>query len=127
MVDISNSRSLAHFQARAGISTIIMFPLYRQAAQVATDLEPVGGKFQVQVGPRTEEAQLFESRELRANPSKQKPRILFIANANYFEAQVWGPLCMADVEYFLVGCPGMPLVSDAPFKSLKDLGTVNPS
>jgi starch synthase len=83
--------SLAHFQAKAGISTIIMFPLYRQAAQVATDLEPVGGKFQVQVGPRTEEAQLFESRELRSNPSKQKPRILFIANPNYFDRdQIYG-------------------------------------
>jgi starch synthase len=76
--------SLAHFQARAGLDTVIIFPLYRQAAQVATDLEPVTEKFEVRVGPRTEEAQIFESAALRDNPAHRRPRILFVHNPYYF-------------------------------------------
>lgn len=83
--------SLAHFQARAGLDVVILFPLYRQAREVATDLEPVSEKFPVIVGPRTEEAQLFESRELRNNPAHGKPRILFVDNPHYFDRdQIYG-------------------------------------
>ncbi|MEP7343948.1 MAG: glycogen/starch synthase [Gemmatimonadaceae bacterium] len=83
--------SLAHFQARVGLNVIIIFPLYKQVLDVATDLEPVGEKFPVVVGPRTEEAQVFESRALKKNPSQGKPRILFIANAQYFNRdQIYG-------------------------------------
>ncbi len=83
--------SLAHFQARAGLNVIILFPLYQQAREVVTDLEPVSEKFPVVVGPRTEEAQVFESRELMANPTHGKPRILFIANEQYFgRDQIYG-------------------------------------
>ncbi len=76
--------SLAHFQARTGMKVIILMPLYKQAVEVATDLEPVGDAYTVQVGPRREEAQLFESAALRDNPAQGKPRILFIQNAHYF-------------------------------------------
>jgi starch synthase len=83
--------SLAHFQARAGLNVIILFPLYKQVREVATDLEPVSEKFPVIVGPRTEEAQIFESRELMNNPANGKPRILFIANSLYFDRdQIYG-------------------------------------
>jgi starch synthase len=76
--------SLAHYQARTGMKVAIIMPLYRQVLDVATDLEPVGEPFTVQVGPRAEEARLFESLALKDNPGKSKPRILFIQNAQYF-------------------------------------------
>src|SRR5690348_424813 len=47
--------SLAHYQAKSGITSIIMMPLYKQATEVVTDLEPVGEPFPVQVGPRHEQ------------------------------------------------------------------------
>ena len=34
--------SLAHYQARSGITSIIMMPLYKQVLEVVDDLEPVG-------------------------------------------------------------------------------------
>lgn len=76
--------SLAHYQARSGITSIIMMPLYRQVADVVADLEPVGDAFPVQVGPRREEGRLYESRALMDNPIQGRPRILFIHNTEYF-------------------------------------------
>jgi starch synthase len=76
--------SLAHYQARTGMKVIIVMPLYRQAAEVATDLQPVGEPFPVQVGPRSETGQLWESRALADNPRHGRPRILFIRNDQYF-------------------------------------------
>ncbi len=83
--------SLAHYQARSGITSIIMMPLYKQVLEVATDLEPVGDPFPVRVGPRREEGRLYESRALMDNPRQGKPRILFIHNAEYFgRDQIYG-------------------------------------
>lgn len=83
--------SLAHFQAAAGMKVIIIMPLYKQVAEVATDLVPVSEPFVVQVGPRTEEGRLYESQELRDNPRQGKPRILFIHNPQYFgREQIYG-------------------------------------
>src|SRR5687767_5349186 len=76
--------SLAHYQARSGITSVIIMPLYKQVTEVANDLEPVGAAFAVQVGPRREEGRLYESRALKDNPRQGKPRILFIHNAEYF-------------------------------------------
>ena len=52
--------SLAHYQARSGIRSIIIMPLYKQVLEVASDLEPVGDPFPVHVGPRREEGRLYE-------------------------------------------------------------------
>jgi len=83
--------SLAHYQARSGITSIIMMPLYKQVPDVANDLEPVGEPFPVVVGPRREEGRLYESRALMENPRQGKPRILFIHNAEYFgRDQIYG-------------------------------------
>ena len=83
--------SLAHFQARTGMKVIIIMPLYRQAAEVVTDLQPVGEPFPVQVGPRLEEGCLYESRALADNPRQGRPRILFVHNAAYFgRDQIYG-------------------------------------
>ena len=83
--------SLAHYQARSGITSVLMMPLYKQVLDVADDLEPVSNAFPVQVGPRREEGRLFESRALMNNPREGKPRILFIHNAEYFgREQIYG-------------------------------------
>jgi starch synthase len=83
--------SLAHYQARSGITSIIIMPLYKQVVDVATDLEPLGDPFPVQVGPRLEEGRLYESRALMNNPREGKPRILFIHNPQYFgRDQIYG-------------------------------------
>ena len=83
--------SLAHYQARSGIRSIIMMPLYKQVTEVATDLTPVGDPFPVIVGPRHEVARLYESRALMDNPRQGKPRILFIHNPEYFgRDQIYG-------------------------------------
>lgn len=83
--------SLAHAQASSGLTTLILMPLYRQAAEAAGDLEPVGEPFPVVVGPRTEEGRLYESRALKDNPRQGKPRILFVHNAHYFgREQIYG-------------------------------------
>jgi starch synthase len=79
--------SLAHYQALTGLTSIIIMPLYRQVRDVATDLEPVGDAWSVTVGPRTEQARLYESRALKDNPGKGRPRILFIENAEYFDRE----------------------------------------
>jgi starch synthase len=79
--------SLAHYQALTGLNVTIVMPLYRQVGEEATDLEPVGDPFPVIVGPRSEEARLFESRSLRDNPRRHKPRILFVAHNEYFSRQ----------------------------------------
>lgn len=83
--------SLAHAQAMNGLTTLILMPLYRQAAEAAGDLEPAGEPFPVVVGPRTEEGRLYESRALKGNPRQGKPRILFVENARYFDReQIYG-------------------------------------
>ncbi len=83
--------SLAHSQALSGLTSIILMPLYRQVRDVATDLEPIGEAFEVVVGPRHEQARLFESRALKNNPAQRKPRILFVENARYFDRdQIYG-------------------------------------
>ncbi|MGH7669754.1 MAG: glycogen/starch synthase, partial [Gemmatimonadaceae bacterium] len=46
--------SLARFQAASGIPTSIVMPLYTAARENASNIEPVGPPFTVQVGPRAE-------------------------------------------------------------------------
>lgn len=83
--------SLAHFQARTGMKVIIIMPLYKLAEEVVTDLEPVGEAYAVQVGPRLEQARLFESAGLRDNPARGMPRILFVHHPGYFgRDQIYG-------------------------------------
>ncbi|MCC6317951.1 MAG: glycogen synthase [Gemmatimonadaceae bacterium] len=77
--------NLALEQIRAGLTVAIIMPLYRQVHDVVSDFVAVGDPFPVQVGPRREEAQLYESASLRARQAEGKPRVYFIANAHYFD------------------------------------------
>src|SRR5687768_9444504 len=50
---------LARYQAAAGVPTMVVMPLYAAVRNTAPALAPVGPKFRVQVGPRSEEAQVY--------------------------------------------------------------------
>ncbi|MEO6447160.1 MAG: glycogen synthase [Gemmatimonadaceae bacterium] len=79
--------NLALSQVRAGLSVSLIMPLYRQVRDVAKDLVPVGDPYQVVVGSRVEQAQLFESASLRERAIEGKPRVYFVANAQYFDRE----------------------------------------
>jgi starch synthase len=53
---------LAAYQARAGQPATVVMPLYRSVRDAAPDLERIGPAFEVPVGPRTEEAWLYQIR-----------------------------------------------------------------
>jgi starch synthase len=81
-------KSLASYQAASGHDVTIIMPLYRQVLTVVPDLEPVGDTFQVQVGPRTEEARLW--RRKPGSPGlgdggANEPRVFFLASQRYFD------------------------------------------
>lgn len=60
---------LAATQAAAGIPVSVVIPLHRSVRSGAAGLERVAGPFQVQVGPRVEEARLFR---IPGEPGKPK-------------------------------------------------------
>jgi starch synthase len=114
--------NLALYQIHAGIKTAIIMPLYRQVQDVVKDFVPASEPFTVQVGPRTEHAQLFESEGLRARTAEGKPRVYFVANAHYFDregiygdkrgdygdnARRWAFFCLAALN-------ALPQVAEAP-------------
>lgn len=45
-----------------------------------------------------------------------------VADEDYWEVQVWGTLCMSDVDYFLINCPGDNKVSQNSLTTLKSIG-----
>ena len=96
--------SLAKFQAARGVETTILMPLYREVQQKRPGLRPLGEPFSVGVGGRYDTAQLFEERpeaapdevadqEAAAGPGgaartpggARTPRVVFIANAHFFD------------------------------------------
>jgi starch synthase len=76
-------KSLAEFQSASGIPTAIIMPLYRQVHSVAPNLEQVGEPFSVQLGPREEQARLWQITPDRR--SKGRPRVYFIDHAHFFD------------------------------------------
>lgn len=98
---------LASTQAAEGIPVAVIIPLHRSVRSGAPALERVFGPFQVQVGPRLEEARLFR---IPAEPGQPKLYCLehpyFDRAALYGEAgqdypdnlQRWAFFCRAAVE-----------------------------
>ncbi|ODT05270.1 MAG: hypothetical protein ABS52_00825 [Gemmatimonadetes bacterium SCN 70-22] len=76
--------NLAKAQVRAGLEVAIIMPLYRQVREVVGDLVPASAPYTVQVGPRAESAQLFESKGVRERAGHGIPRVYFLANDYYF-------------------------------------------
>ena len=79
-------RGMATFQHRAGSETAVILPLYRPIRERDYGLRPLSEPFKVQVGPRSEEARLWE-----ATKGSNGPRVLLIENEEYFDrAGVYG-------------------------------------
>jgi starch synthase len=114
--------NLALQQVKAGLRSAIIMPMYRQVHDVVSDFVPVGERYEVQVGPRTEYAQLFESASLRSRQADGKPRVFFVANAHYFDRDgIYGdargdyPDNARRWAFFaLAALNGLPQVADAP-------------
>jgi starch synthase len=73
--------SLAKYQAQSGIPITVFMPLY-SAVRAKVELRPLGAAFAVTVGPRTEEARLYEPVEER---SLNSPRVIFVESDKYFD------------------------------------------
>jgi starch synthase len=71
---------LAAHQARAGHPTTVVLPLYRSVRDTAPDLERVGPAFTVPVGPRTEEAWLYQVRGAEGGPN-----VFLIEHPEFFD------------------------------------------
>ncbi len=70
---------LAASQAAQGIPVAVIIPLHRSVRSGAVGLERVAGPFQVQVGPRTEEARLFRI------PSEPGQTRVYCIESPYFD------------------------------------------
>ena len=73
-------RGMATFQQRVGSETTVILPLYHPVREGDYGLQPVADPFEVQVGPRTEWARLWE-----ATKGSDGPRVLLIENGDYFD------------------------------------------
>jgi starch synthase len=83
--------SLARFQSASGVSTSIVMPFYDQARSVAGDVEPVGGPFEIQVGPRREVARLWKHRPAPGDPLAATS-VYFLEVEDYFaRPYIYGP------------------------------------
>jgi starch synthase len=76
---------LASIQAANGIPVSVIMPLHRSVRSAAAGLERVAGPFQVQVGPRMEEARLFR---LPAEPGK--PKVYCLEHPCFDRAGLYG-------------------------------------
>lgn len=114
--------NLALQQIRAGLTVSIIMPMYKQVGDVVADFVPASEPFSVQVGPRTEQAQLFESAGLRARQAEGKPRVYFIHNAHYFDRDGiygdtygdYGDNAQRWAFFALAALNALPLVTTAP-------------
>ena len=76
---------LARYQAAAGVPTMVIMPLYAAVRNTASALAPVGPRFRVQVGPRSEEAQVYRLVGTPAGIAMNAPRVFFISHPEYFD------------------------------------------
>lgn len=82
---------LARFQAKSGLSTSIIMPLYNAARANAPDMEPVGPSFYVQVGPRSEIVRLWKLVVPPDHPLAAAS-VYFIESEEYFSRPyIYGP------------------------------------
>ena len=74
-------RTLARYQAQAGIDVTIIMPYYGEVARAAPPVRPLGAPLQVPVGGRVEEVTLLELVRPVGPPA---PRVIFVASPTYF-------------------------------------------
>jgi len=73
-------RGIASSQAREGMPTAVVLPLYRRIRDYHPEIEPWGEPLRIEVGPRTEVARLH-----RIPGEDGEPEILFVENPEYFD------------------------------------------
>ena len=77
---------LACFQAAVGHPTTVFVPLYRSVRETGAKLKPLGTPFTVVVGPRQENARLWQ-----LTGAGKGPRVLFVEHHSYFDrAGIYG-------------------------------------
>jgi starch synthase len=77
---------LANFQAKSGLPTAVVMPLYRMVREATPDLERVG-PLSITLGPRAEDAWLYR---VAGDPSG--PRVFLIDHPVFFDrAGIYGP------------------------------------
>ena len=114
--------NLAKYQAKVGLTVAIVMPLYRQVRDVVHDLVPASEPYAVQVGPRVETSQLFESAALRARAGDGMPRVYFLANEYYFGREGiygdsrgdYGDNDRRWAHFALASLNALPMVAQAP-------------
>ena len=114
--------NLALEQVKAGLKVAILMPMYRQVHEVVNDFVAVGDAYTVQLGPRTEQVQLFESASLRDRQQEGKPRVYFIANAHYFDREGiygdkygdYGDNAQRWAFFALAALNALPRIAEAP-------------
>jgi starch synthase len=75
-------RTLARFQAEAGIDVAIVMPFYGDVRRLAPAVQPLGPNFRVLIGGQEEDVALLE---LVRPAGARTPRVVFVASATYFE------------------------------------------
>lgn len=114
--------NLAKYQAKVGLRVAIIMPLYRQVRDVVSDFVPASEPYMVQVGPRAETAQLFESASLRDRAAEGLPRVYFLANDYYYGREGiygdsrgdYGDNDRRWAHFALASFNALPLVARAP-------------
>lgn len=80
---------LATFQARAGMPTTVVLPLYRQVRETTPTLERAGPPFTVTLGGRTETAWPYRAQDGTATGGG--PQVFFIEHPDFFDrAGIYG-------------------------------------
>lgn len=74
-------RTLARYQAQAGIDVAIIMPYYGEIAQESLAVKPLGPTLLLPVGGRVEEVTLLELVQPAGPPA---PRVVFVASPTYF-------------------------------------------
>lgn len=75
-------RGIATFQARSGVPTLVMMPLYRGVRERTGGLVRLGDPLDVPFGPERESAQLWEVED--EGPG---PRVVFIEHPGFFDRE----------------------------------------
>ena len=73
-------RGIATFQARHGVPTVVLMPLYRSVRERGVALEPLGDPIEVAFGSARESVQLWEDADTGSGP-----RVVFIDHPGLFD------------------------------------------
>lgn len=73
-------RGIATFQAKSGVPTLVMLPLYRRVRETTDGLEPLGESLEVALGPTRDRARLWT-----VERPDLAPRVVFVDHPELFD------------------------------------------